>query len=255
VILLHINRREIINAYIHEKGEIKLKELEKMFPDVSSMTLRRDLIYLENKGYVIRVRGGAKAISHVTGTVEDVYSLRATENMEAKIKIAKKAVNYIETGRSVYLDAGTTIMCLARILPDENLSIITSGPNIALEIAKHHKPSVTLIGGQLNRNNLCTSGINALDFIKSINIDIAFLASSGFSLDTGFTCGNFSECELKKAVVKKARRKIMLMDTSKFNKSMPFTFASLEDIDIMICESAIPQDIMEEAEKNGVKII
>jgi len=252
---LHINRREIINAYIHDKGEVKLKDLEKMFPDVSSMTLRRDLIYLENKGYVVRTRGGAKSISHVVGTTEDVYSLRATENMEAKMKIAKKAVNYIETGRSVYLDSGTTIMCLAKILPDEDLSILTSGPNIALEIVKHPKPSVTLIGGQLNRNNLCTSGINALDFIKSINIDIAFIASSGFSLETGFTCGNFSECELKKAVVKKARQKILLMDTSKINKSMPFTFASLKDIDIMICEKEIPEEIKRAAEQNGVNII
>lgn len=252
---MHINRREIINAYIHDKGEVKLKDLEKMFPDVSSMTLRRDLIYLENKGYVVRTRGGAKSISHVVGTTEDVYSLRATENMEAKMKIAKKAVNYIETGRSVYLDSGTTIMCLAKILPDEDLSILTSGPNIALEIVKHPKPSVTLIGGQLNRNNLCTSGINALDFIKSINIDIAFIASSGFSLETGFTCGNFSECELKKAVVKKARQKILLMDTSKINKSMPFTFASLKDIDIMICEKEIPEEIKRAAEQNGVNII
>lgn len=255
MIALYIDRRKIINAYIHEKGEVRLKELEKMFPEVSSMTLRRDLIYLENKGYIIRVRGGAKSISHAAGMIEDIYSLRATENKEAKVKIAKKAVKYIETGRSVYLDAGTTIMCLAKILPDEDLSIITSGPNIGLEIVKHTKPSVTLVGGQLNRNNLCTSGINALDFIKNINIDIAFLASSGFSLEAGFTCGNFNECELKRAVVNKARQKIMLMDTSKINRSMPFTFASLKDINILICESVVPEDIKRAAEENNVKLI
>lgn len=252
---MHINRREIINAYIHDKGEARLKDLEKMFPDVSTMTLRRDLIYLENKGYIIRIRGGARSISHISGATEDIYSLRAASNMEAKIKIAKKAVEYMEPGRSVFLDSGTTMMCLAKILPNHDLSIMTSGPNIGLEIARHSKPSVTLIGGQLNKNNLCTSGINSLDFIKNINIDIAFMVASGFSLDSGFTCGNFNECELKKQVIGKARNCILLMDSTKLDKSMPFTFASLSDIDILISDKELPQDIRQAASQDSVRII
>ena len=252
---MHINRRDTINAYIQDKGEARLKELEEMFPEVSSMTLRRDLIYLENKGEILRIRGGARKMSNLSSSIEDVYSQRATVNMEAKIKIAKKAVNYIETGRSVFLDSGTTMMCLAKILPNEELSILTSGPNIGMEISKNSKPSITLIGGQLNRHNLCTSGIYALDFIKNINIDIAFIASSSFSMDGGFTCGNFNECELKKAVIKKARHKILLMDTSKLDKSLPYTFARLEDIDILICEKELPDLVKKAAQNASVTLI
>lgn len=255
VILLHIDRRDTINEHIQNKGGVRLKELEEMFPEVSSMTLRRDLIYLENKGEIIRVRGGAKKISNTSSSVEDVYSRRATINMGAKIKIAKKAVDYIETGRSVFLDSGTTMMCLAKILPNEDLSILTSGPNIGMEISKKSKPSITLIGGQLNRHNLCTSGAYAMEFLRNINIDIAFIASSSFSMDSGFTCGNFNECELKKAVIKKARHKILLMDTSKLDKSLPYTFAELGDIDILICEKELPNSVKEVAQEELVTLL
>lgn len=246
------NRREKIKAFVQGKGEIELKELEQLFPEVSSMTLRRDLSFLENKGYVVRTWGGAKSVSHLTGASEDVFSTRATENIEAKMIIARKAVSLLETGRSIFIDSGTTTMCLAKVLPDEYLSIFTTGPNIAMEALKNSNPSVTLIGGQLSRNNLTTSGVNSLGFIKNINIDIAVLAASGFSLKSGFTIGNFDECELKKQVIRKARKVILLMDISKLDKNMPYTFCNLKDIDILVCDNPLPDGIVKAAEKNSV---
>jgi DeoR family fructose operon transcriptional repressor len=251
---LNVRRREIINAYIQNKGEAKLKELEKMFPEVSTMTLRRDLTYLESKGQVIRVRGGAKSINLLSNLKEDVYSMRVMENVDAKMNIAKKALEFIETGRSVFIDSGSTMMCLANILPDENLSILTSSPNIALEIIRHHNPSVTLTGGQLSRNNLSISGPNSLNFIKNINVDIAFMATSGFSLENGFTCGDYNECQLKETIIRKAQKVILLMDVSKIDKNMPFTFGILKDIHILVCDKPLPEKMVKAAQKCGVII-
>lgn len=247
-----MDRRSIIKEYIYKAGEVKVKDLEQMFPDVSNMTLRRDLSDLENKGYIIRTRGGAKSVHLLPSITEEVYSLRATVNLEGKEKIAKKAVEFIEPGRSIYIDSGTTMMCLARILPDENLSILTSGPNVSLEILKKSKPMVTMIGGQLSRNTISASGVGSLDFIKNVNIDTAFLATSGFSLSSGFTSGNFNEAQLKEAVIKKARKVILLMDYTKIDKNLTFTFAQLKDIDVLICDSALPQDIVKAAARNKV---
>jgi len=252
--VLNIARREKLREYIQDKGEVTFKELEDIFSDVSSMTVRRDLAYLESKGYIIRTRGGARSAGSVTGLKEDVYSLRAMKNIEGKMKIAKKALNFVETGRSIYIDSGTTTMCLAKLLPDENFSILTSGPNISMEVIKNKNTSVNLVGGQLSRDNLSTSGISSLNFIKNINIDIAFMATSGFSLKSGFTSGDFNECELKKAIIKKARKVIMLMDTTKIDKNMPFTFAWLRDIDILICDANVPEDLIKAAQKNNVEI-
>lgn len=251
-------RRDMLKGYILDKGEVHLKELEKLFPDVSSMTLRRDLNYLEEKGYILRIRGGAKSINRVPGAQEDVFSQRAMEFTEEKMKIASKALSFVERGRSIFIDSGTTTMCLAKIIPDDNYSILTSGPNIGLEILKNHKPSVSLIGGQLSRNNLSTSGMISLELIRKINIDIAFMATSGFSLESGFTIGDLNESNLKKAVIKKARKNILLMDVSKLDKNLPFTFAVLKDIDILITDrdaSEIPEAIQRAAEKTGVEII
>ena len=248
-------RREIINKTIQKKGEVKIQDLKDMFPDVSGMTLRRDLNHLEEEGQIVRIWGGAKSIDHLTESKEDKFSSRKTENIEAKVKIAKKAVDLIETGRSIFLDSGTTTMCLAELIPDQDLSIITSGPNIGMEIIDKNSPSVTIIGGQLNRTNISVSGPNAIKFVENINIDIAFMGVSAFSLENGFTSGNYSEGQLKNNIINKARKVIVLMDSSKIDKNMPFTFAEPEDIDVLVCENDLPDDIYKNIRGKGVKVL
>ena len=250
-------RQERILRLIEHKGEIQLQQLKELFPEVSMMTLRRDLISLENEGHLIRTYGGAvsvKKVSDLNGE-EDAYSMRAQENVEAKMKIAEKALPMVEKGRSIYIDAGSTLMCLARILPDESFSIVTSSANISLELVKKLRTSVVVLGGLLNRNTLSMSGPNALSLLDTINIDLAFMAASGFSLDNGFTISNIYECELKRKVIKRAKKVIMLMDTSKINKDLAFTFANVEDIDVWVCETKLPPEVEAEAKKYGVQII
>lgn len=251
------DRQQHILAIMEDgKGEVQLQELKQLFPDVSAMTLRRDLINLENEGYLIRTYGGAVSVKKVTNGVmeEDAYSIRATENVDAKMKIAQKATPMVEKGRSVFFDAGSTLMCLARMIPDDNFSILTSGTNIALELVKKLRPSIVTLGGQVNRNSLSASGPYASSLLDNINVDLAFMSSSGFSLESGFTVGNIYECELKRKVAKRAQKVIMLMDTSKINKNLPFTYATLADIDIWVCEKQLPQEIEAEAKKYGVEI-
>jgi len=252
---LNIKRRDVIKDLLNAKGEVILTDLETMFPDCSSMTLRRDLKYFEEKGIVKRTRGGAVALSRLSMAAEDIYSRRALENTSAKTLIAKKAVSFVESGRSVYLDSGTTLMIFAKQIPDDYVSLLTSGPNIALELIKKAKPNVMLIGGQLSRNTISVSGANAASFLHSINIDTAFMASSGFSLQNGFTSGTYSECELKRDVLKRASKVIMLMDSTKIDKSLPYTFSTLEEIDVLVSDDNIPQDIRIAAQKAGVEVI
>jgi len=252
---MNIKRRDAIKEILNTKGEVMLKELEQMFPDCSSMTLRRDLKYFEDNGFVKRTRGGAVALSRLSMSAEDVYSFRALDNIAAKSKIAKKAVQYIENGRSLYLDSGTTMMQFAKEVPDDYTTILTSGPNIALELIKKAKPNVTLIGGQLNRNTISLSGASADIFLSAINIDIAFMASSGFSLQNGFTSGTYSECDLKKEVLSRASKVIVLMDSSKVGKSLPYTFGTLDHIDILISDDNLPDAVIKAAKENGVTIV
>ena len=252
---MNTQRRDAIMELLNTKGEVYLKDLEDLFPDCSSMTLRRDLKYFEENGYVKRTRGGAVALSMLSMAAEDVYSRRALENTSAKSVIARKALSYIEGGRSLYLDSGTTLMLFAKEIPDDYISILTSGPNIALELIKKSKPNVMLIGGQLNRNTISVSGANATSFLSGVNIDTAFMAASGFSLQNGFTSGTYSECELKQEVLKRASSVIMLMDSSKIGKSLPYTFGSLSDIDVLVADDDLPEELKAAAAENGVTVI
>lgn len=252
---MSFDRREKILALLRSKNVVMLKELEQLFPDVSSMTLRRDLEFFEKLGEVVRIRGGARYIKSMGGGQEDIYALRAVKNQDAKEKISKIALRYIETGRSIFIDSGTTGMSLARQLPDLHFSILTSAPNVALEVSKRYKPTVTLIGGLINRATLSVSGMQSLAFIKDLNFDIAFLVASAFSPENGCTCGNYSECELKHHIIGKAKQVIVLCDSSKFGKSMPFTFAPVKEIDILITDTEPAADVLRQAQRDQTTVL
>ena len=102
------NRRARIRALLSEKPFVSLAELEAMFPDVTSMTLRRDINLLEEKGELIKVRGGAKSMKFIKTSMEDEFGKRLSENPEGKSKIADKAAEMIADSRSVFIDSGTT---------------------------------------------------------------------------------------------------------------------------------------------------
>lgn len=250
-------RQEHILEILEKKGDIQLNELKEIFPDVSMMTLRRDLIKFEKKGIVFRTYGGAVSVKKLPNGSgeENPYSLRASENVEAKIQISKKALELVEKGRSIYFDAGSTIMYLAERLLDDNYSIVTSGINISLELMKKLKVSVIVLGGHVNRNTLSVSGSSTVGFLEYINIDLAFMSASAFSIESGFTISNIYECELKRKVIENAKKVIMLMDTSKINKNLPFTFAKLEDIDLWISEKELTPEIIKEAKRNKVQLL
>ena len=99
------------------------------------------------------------------------------------------------------------------------------------------------------------SGANATSFLSGVNIDTAFMAASGFSLQNGFTSGTYSECELKQEVLRRASSVIMLMDSSKCGKSLPYTFGTLKDIDVLVSDDNLPDEIMAAAAENGVTVI
>ena len=218
------------------------------------MTLRRDLEYFEHEGLVMVIRGGCKVLKRDDAVAEENYSNRAVANVVYKMQVAKAALPYLETGRSVFIDSGSTMMCFAQMIPNMKLSVITNAPNIALEVLKHSLPTVSIVGGSINRDNLAVSGAQSLTFLKSVNIDVAFIAASGLSAGGGFTCGNYAECEVKRAIIKKANKKIVLMDSTKVGKSLAYTFANLKDVDILITNKRLPENLYVCAIKGGVEV-
>lgn len=252
---LYNERREQIRSLLLSKPFISLKELEEMFPNVSGMTLRRDIEYFEREHEAIKVRGGARSMKFITTQTDDSITARMKENIHSKDSITARAAEFLETGRSIFIDSGSTLQRIVPYVPNDRFTFTTTDPVSALELCKIGLPIVNVVGGRLDRDNQTITGLQATRFLSDINIDIALLSPSGLSARSGFTVGNYSECELKRIVVEKARLVIILMDSSKIDKSLPYTFCTFENIDVLITSSALPEELDVLARENGVRVI
>ena len=252
---MYKNRREWIKKQLCERPFLSLDELFRQFPEVSQMTLRRDLDYFEKQGDAIKVRGGARSAKFITEQADNPYAARMNENTHSKILIAGAAAEHLEVGRSVFIDSGSTLQKMIPFIKNEHFTFTTTSPMTALELSRIGNPAVNLVGGRLDRDYQSVSGPQAMHFLADVNIDIAFLCPSGLSLESGFTGGNYAECELKRTVAQKARKVVMLMDSSKVDKSLPYTFCHLESVDVLICDAPLPDNLRDAAAAAGVEII
>ncbi len=252
---MYNERREQIRSLLAANSFVSLKELEAMFPQVSGMTLRRDIEYFEKQGEAIKVHGGARSMKFITTSTDDAISTRMSTNVESKEKIAKRAASLMETGRSIFIDSGSTLSRIVPYIPNEPFTFTTTNPLAAVELCKIGQPAVNIVGGRLDRNYQAVTGMHAMHFLSDINIDITFLSPSGLSAKSGFTGGNYSECELKRVVVEKAQLVVMLMDGSKIGKSLPYTFCHLDQVHIIITDAPLPEPLATMAREKGVRII
>lgn len=248
-------RREQMLEFIKAKKAVSLKELIRMFSNVSTMTIHRDLDYMEKNGLIERVRGGARYLRPEIDLREPAFTEREISNREQKVIIAKKAISLLRSGTSVFIDSGTTSMALARYLEDMPLNIVTNSPNVALSLAGKSLVNVTLCGGTLEKRNLSLYGSGAVATIEKINIDVAFVVASGFSEQSGFTCGNDAETTIKRLICQRARNVVLLMDSTKLDTVLPFTFATPEDIDYFVCDRALPEPTANQFRQKGVTIL
>lgn len=245
-------RQEQIKKYVEGRNVATIKELQALFPDVSLMTLHRDLTALEEMGIITKYRGGVRSV-HQPDDIE--FNIRMKENNAGKTSMMKKAMKLLHPQSSVFLDASTSNLILARNLPDMDLNITTISPNIALELCRLKNSTVTLCGGTMNPRTLSVSGGNTLSALENINIDLAFIGVSGCSCEAGFTCGTEADMLIKRLVIKKARTRVVLCGADKFKRLMPFTFAGLSDVDYIISDEPLPEDFAKKSEEAGVKIL
>ena len=245
-------RRERIKEYIDNKNVATIKELQQLLPDISLMTLHRDLDALEEQGFLAKYRGGVKSV-HQLDDVE--FNVRLRDNNPGKLCMAQKALSLLKPHSSVFLDAGTSNLFIAKNLPDISLNIVTTSPGIALELCHLSNPMVTMCCGALNRNNQSVCGQNTLEMLKKINIDIAFIGVSGCSADVGFTCGTEADMLVKKLVIEKARTSVLICGNEKLKRLMPYTFATMKDVDYVITDKPLSEDYVQSARENGVTLL
>ncbi len=244
-----------IAELLDKRGKLTLEQLEEHFPRVSQMTLRRDLLHLEEEGKIIRIRGGAMSVREVQKTSGEPYVKKTTIHTDEKIVIAQKAAGLIDEGASIFLDGGTTALYLAKEMPDRPCSVFTNGLAVATELAKKKKVVVNLLGGQLIKENLATASTFSSIYFTDTNFELAIISASAFTPESGFSCSSQMEAELLRVIVKKAKFLYMMLDSSKIGKIKAFTFARAEDINVLITDNAFPEELKAKFKELDIVVI
>ena len=244
-----------IAEILNKRGKLTLEQLEEYFPNVSQMTLRRDLFQLEEEGKIIRVRGGAMSVREVQKTSGEPYTKKTTMHTDEKIVIAQKAAELIDEGAALFLDGGTTALYLAKEMPDMYCNIFTNGLAVATELAKKKNVMVHLLGGQLIKENLATASAFSSLYFTDTNFEIAIISAAAFTLENGFSCSTQVEAELLRVVCKKAKFLYMMLDSSKIGKIKPYTFARAEDINVLITDQEFPDSLKDKFKEMNIVVI
>lgn len=246
-------QKEMVDL-INERGAISFAQLKLAFPTVSEMTIRNDLKSLDDLKLIVRVHGGAKSVDRIIGT-DDLINKRAIRNVDKKNQIANKAIKLIYPGTSIFLDSGSTLTTLASKIPDQSQLVFTTGIYCAIELAKLQKIHLYLIGGKINKLSMSINGSESCEKIKSNNYDIAFLGATGYIKGIGFNCGSDEEASLKRAIISRADKVVLLMDSTKIDISNPFNFATVNDIDVVISDNEMDEDLQNYFTNNNVEVI
>ncbi len=238
---LTLDRRDYIEKKLQAEGSVKASELAELFA-VSSETIRKDFIYLEQKGVAKKTYGGA--VSSKIG-YEPSFVEKSVKNLEEKNRIAAKAIERIENGMSLILDGGSTIFALARSLAiKKDITVFTVGLKAA-QILDEYGITTYLLGGMVRHNSNTIIGGWALRNLAEIRVDLAILGTSGFFDRLGPCVENFHEADLKRAMIQSGNRIIVLGDADKSTTQAVIEFAKWSEIDEFITDKRIDSEIMD----------
>jgi DeoR family fructose operon transcriptional repressor len=245
-------RTEQIRRALRERGVMRVEELCQEL-GVSPATVRRDLTDLARRGVIQKVHGGA--LSAESPNHEPLFDDKASILSDEKQAIAKKALSFVEPKGSVFLDGGSTVLALARLLGDmSGLTVVTNSVRVAL-LLSGKGPRLILTGGELRRLSQTFVGPLSRHLLDELHVDTAFMGTIGVSAEGGLTTTDPAEAYTKSLVLARAGRAILLADHSKIGKVSFSHFGGVETIHTLITDSKAPAAMMETLRKRGIKVV
>jgi DeoR family fructose operon transcriptional repressor len=246
-------RRRKIERLVHEKGTVSISSLSEMF-EVSEMTIHRDLNALERMGALQKMRGGALASQPYMVPTE--YRKRLASYQKEKDIIGRRAVEFIKDGDTIFLDPGTTALCIARYCRGfRNLIVYTNGPAIVSELASIEGVEVHCTGGMLSKYTMAFVGPEAEQVISRIRPDKSFIGAHGFTLDSGVMDPLPLEASVKRRLVDVTQEMYLVATPDKFGHIAQHVAVPLEAIDVVITHADTPKQYLKELEQHGIRCV
>ncbi|MBN1436862.1 MAG: DeoR/GlpR transcriptional regulator [Sedimentisphaerales bacterium] len=242
-------RQQKIVEHVQKVGIASYGELAEMFR-VSTFTIRRDINYLAQARLLAKVKGGAQRIESPSHFSEASLPSRMQMNLDAKEKIAAKALEFVHPGDTIFLDGSSTITCFARAIAaiKPNITVVTNSILVALELSE--APTVRLVGlgGIFDRETFSYVGFDADAPAEAFFVHKAFFSCAGFVPAEGtFENAAFNR-NIKLSIAKRSAKSYLLIDHSKFGRRALARVLSIDQIHTIVTNKIDPQYQQELAE-------
>ena len=245
-------QREILER-ARADGRVEVKRLADDL-DVTPETVRRDLTALERLGVLRRVHGGAIPVERLG--FEPAVADREERLAGQKERIAKLALDELPDGGSIIIDAGTTTVRIARMLPtDRELMVVTHALPVANLLVSMPNVTVYLLGGIVRARTLAAVGDWTRSNLADVFVDVAFLGTNGISVEHGLTTPDLAEASVKRALVAAARRTVVLADHTKVGRADFVHVAPIGAVDTLVTDAGVDPELAEELEAAGLRVV
>lgn len=232
-------RRQKILSLLEQKGTVSVNELSKVFA-VVPITIRRDLEQLEKEGLLIRIHGGA--ILKGEPFIQRPLNTKETINQEVKRRIGERAAQLINDGETIILDEGSTCLEVAKALTrtNKNITVVTNGIKVALELTPHSNITTILIGGVCGHQNYVAYGTQTIEMFSDIRAHKYFMGIDALLAKYGISDADIHQVELKRVKVASSKMVIGVADTSKIGTIAVAHVGSINMLNTLIMESPVP---------------
>ena len=248
-------RRARILERIQREGRVSLADLATEHA-VSAVTVHRDLQLLSGEGLLERVRGGARSLPETPAQIETGWNARLREAAPEKDAIAAAARDLIVDGSTIFIDASSTGLALARAIevrPPADLTLVTNSPAIALGLTAS-SIHVIVAPGELDQHMRVLTGRWTVDFLAHLNFAVAFVSAAGVTLDHGLTTSRSGLADTLNAAADSAKQAIGLVDSTKFERSSLMTIRRAEALDLIITDDRLDPAVAAAFRAAGVNL-
>ena len=237
--MLAIERRNEILEKLQAERRVVVSELSQIY-DVSEETIRRDLEKLVNDGYAIKSYGGAVINENVN--IDLPFNIRKNRNVVGKQRIAELVSSLIHDGDSIMLDASSTAVYMAKALKDKkNLTLITNSIEIIIELFDVPDWRVLSTGGVSREGSFALVGPQTDKMLRSYHVDKSIISCKGIDIISGLTDSEELQANNKKTMLESGKTKILVIDSSKFDKIAFTCIGMLDDITTVVTDEK-PED-------------
>ncbi len=251
--MLAIERRNAILSKLVLEGKVLVSDLSREF-GVTEETIRRDLEKLDNDGLAHKTYGGAVKADNIN--LDLPFQVRKQKNVEGKQHIAALISEMISDGSYLMLDSSTTALCVIKhIMSRKNITIITNSIEILIELCNKSDWNIISTGGTLKDGALSLVGYQAEKMVSGFHVDMAICSCKGLDHTVGVTDSNERDSAMKNAMFSSAKKRILAVDSTKFDKASFVKVCNLSDIDTVVTDCEPDSSWLSSFSESGVNIV